>query len=129
MSVLIQMYWEKRLERAPKNILNDSLFREELKKTTPPPSRKGGGEQYKPTTSRPKQYKARTKTGVLSVLRKTDRRGAARHYNRITGRANTGLADTIRFQATQTPTLPSQTDSENTCKSTETVRKHTRTNI
>merc|ERR1712131_228459 len=47
----MQLYWEKRLERAPKNVLGESLFRDEIKKTTPPPSRKGGGEQYKPTTT------------------------------------------------------------------------------
>ena len=47
------MYWEKRLERAPKNVLSESLFRDEIKRTTPPPSRKGGGETYKPTTAPP----------------------------------------------------------------------------
>ena len=47
----MQLYWEKRLERAPKNVLDESLFRDEIKKTTPPPSRKGGSEMYKPTTT------------------------------------------------------------------------------
>ena len=116
------MYWEKRLERAPKNILNDSLFREELKKTTPPPSRKGGGEQYKPTTSRPVQYKPRTQTPVFTRKRKTNSRGMERHYKRITTRANNTLGDRIRFQGTQTPTRQ-QADSDNTCKS-KTVRRH-----
>ena len=108
------MYWEKRLERAPKNILNDSLFREELKKTTPPPSRKGGGEQYKPTTSRPDQYKLRTQTPpVFTRKRKTYRSGPERHYK---ASVNTGLGDRIRFQGTQTPARH-QADNDNTCKS------------
>ena len=129
------MYWEKRLERAPKNILNDSLFREELKKTTPPPSRKGGGEQYKPTTSRPEtQYKPRTKTpSVFTRKRKTYRSGTERHYKpiSITQSANTGLGDRIRFQATQTPTTRHQADNDNTCKTVRRhyVRKYSRTNI
>ena len=110
------------MERAPKNILNDSLFREELKKTTPPPSRKGGGEQYKPTTSRPVQYKPRTQTPVFTRKRKTNSRGMERHYKRITTRANNTLGDRIRFQGTQTPTRQ-QADSDNTCKS-KTVRRH-----
>ena len=118
-----QMYWEKRLERAPKNVLNDSLFREELKKTTPPPSRKGGGEQYKPTTSRPEQYKPRTKTPpVFTRKRKTYRSGAERHYKPITASANTRLGDRIRLQGTQTPARH-QADSDNTCK-TVYLRRH-----
>ena len=115
------MYWEKRLERAPKNILNDSLFREELKKTTPPPSRKGGGEQYKPTTTRPEQYKPRTLTAVFTRKRKTNSGGRDRHYKRITARTNTTLGDRIRFQGTKTPTRH-QADNDNTCKS-KTVRR------
>ena len=117
------MYWEKRLERAPKNILNDSLFREELKRTTPPPSRKGGGEQYKPTTSRPDEYKPRTKTPpVFTRKRTTYRSGPERHYKAIsmTASTKTGLGEGIRFQGTQTPTRH-QADNENTCK---TVRRH-----
>ena len=55
-----QLYWEKRLERAPKNVLGDSLFREEIRRTTPPPSRKGGGELYKPTTKPPPPHHRRT---------------------------------------------------------------------
>ena len=114
----MEMYWEKRLERAPKNILNDSLFREELKKTTPPPSRKGGGEQYKPTTSRPVQYKPRTKTPVFTRKRKTNSAGTERHYKRITTRANTTLGDRIRFLGTQAPPpAHQQADIDNTCKS------------
>ena len=118
-----QMYWEKRLERAPKNILNDSLFREELKRTTPPPSRKGGGEQYKPTTTRPDEYKPRTKTGsVFPRPRKTYRTGPERYYKPLSIResANTGLGDRIRFQGTQTPKTRQQADTDNTCK---TVRR------
>ena len=89
---MLQMYWEKRLERAPKNILGDSLFREETKKTTPPPSRKGGGELYKPTTTPPLNLQYNVKT-------KTNRSHYDRHLKRITS-ANTRLSDRIRHKNT-----------------------------
>ena len=49
----VKLYWEKRLQRAPKNVMSEELFRNEYKRTTPPPTRKGEGTKYKPTTLRP----------------------------------------------------------------------------
>ena len=108
---MLQMYWEKRLERAPKNILDDSLFREETKKTSPPPSRKGGGEQYKPTTTRPLnlQYNTKTKTKLLETGRKIKRIHSERQQRRLSS-VNTRLKNTLTL-------------ADNKCK---TLRKHTR---
>ena len=49
----VKLYWDKRLEMAPKNVMSEAIFRDEYKRTTPPPTRKGEGVQYKPTTEKP----------------------------------------------------------------------------
>ena len=53
----VKLYWDKRIEMAPKNIMSEAHFREEYKKTTPYPTRKGEGERYKPTTAEPEHKK------------------------------------------------------------------------
>ena len=86
----MQLYWEKRLERSQKNVLNESLFRDEIKRTTPPPSRKGGGEQYKPTTSPPSIHLGKLQGNSLGShqgphqnLHLASPQYKHRHYNRL----------------------------------------------
>ena len=105
----MQLYWEKRLERAQKNVLNESLFRDEIKKTTPPPSRKGGGEQYKPTTSpppgrhSPAQYHSMERHHQPAKYHQSASQYKHRHEDKMLRRQNSRITSTdiILYKQTQ----------------------------